>query len=88
MSRPKAVEGLVAAVARILNRHGKGGVHARDLIAVFDRHEHALEEERPHRNFRTVAGEALRRAMAELGLDCDEQDVECRRRRPRHSMRS
>jgi len=69
-------EGLVAAVARILDRHGKGGVPPRNLITAFDRHEHALEEEHPHRNFRTVAGEGLRQAMAELGLNCDGRDTE------------
>ena len=69
-------EGLVTAVARILARHGRPGVAPAELIARYDRHEHALEEERPHRSFRDVAGEGLRRAMAELGLDCDAADVE------------
>lgn len=69
-------EGLVAAVARILARHGRPGVAPAALIARYDHHEHALEEARPHRSFREVAGEGLRRAMAELGLECDGQDVE------------
>lgn len=68
-------EGLRAAVVRILDRHGRPDVPAAGLIAAYDRHEHALEAERPHRNFRTVAGEGLRRAMAELGLPCDGDDV-------------
>lgn len=69
-------EGLQAAVARILARRGAAGVEPRTLIAAYDHHEHALEAERPHRNFRTVAGEGLRRALADLGLACDEADVD------------
>lgn len=69
-------EGLRAAAARILARHGRPDVPAADLIATYDRHEHALEAERPHRDFRTVAGGGLRRAMAELGLPCDRADIE------------
>lgn len=69
-------EGLQAAVARVLARRGAEGVEPRTLIAAYDHHEHALEAERPHRSFRTVAGEGLRRALAELGLDCDEVDVD------------
>ncbi len=69
-------EGLLAAVGRILERHDAQGVEPRTLIAAYDRHEHALEEERPHRNFRTVAGEGLRRALADMGLGCDEADVD------------
>lgn len=69
-------EGLQAAVARVLARHSAQDVDPRTLIATYDRHEHALEVERPHRNFRTVAGEGLRRALADLGLACDETDVD------------
>jgi 2-haloacid dehalogenase len=66
----------MAAVSRILERHGKGGVPPRKLIEAYDRHEHALEKVRPHRSFRAVVGEGLRRGMADLGLECDERDVE------------
>ena len=69
-------EGLQAAVAHILARQGAQGVEPRTLIAAYDHHEHALEAEQPHRNFRTVAGEGLRRALADLGLACDEADVD------------
>lgn len=69
-------EGLQAAVARVLARRGAEGIRPRTLIAAYDHHEHALEAERPHRSFRTVAGEGLRRALADLGLDCDEADVD------------
>ena len=70
-------EGLVAAVERILA--GKAQRHAvstAELIAVFDRHEHRLEEERPHRSFREVAGLSLALTMKELGLPYSEADVE------------
>lgn len=69
-------EGLQAAVARVLARQGAQGVEPRTLIAAYDHHEHALEAERPHRDFRTVAGEGLRRALANLGLACEEADVD------------
>jgi 2-haloacid dehalogenase len=60
-------EGLTQAVGGILRDHGVS-IDAGELIRAYDGHEHALEEERPHRSFREVAAEALRRAMAELGL--------------------
>ncbi|HEY0525616.1 MAG TPA: haloacid dehalogenase type II [Stellaceae bacterium] len=75
-------EGLLAAVGRILARRGggtgsgAGAVDPRTLIEVYDRHEHRLEQTPPHRSFREVAGEGLRTAMAELGLGCDDGDVE------------
>jgi len=68
-------EGLLAAVGRILARRG-GAVDPRTLIEIYDRHEHRLEQTPPHRSFREVAGEGLRTAMADLGLGCDDSDVE------------
>ena len=69
-------EGLLAAVEKILARHAGSGVDPETLIHVYDKHEHALEEARPHKNFRTVAGEALGQAMAELGLAYEPTDIE------------
>jgi len=69
-------EGLLAAVDRILSRHRQPSFDSRALLAVFDRHEHALERERPHRSFRDVAGTALQRALAELGLPAHASDVD------------
>ncbi len=69
-------EGLMAAVDTIIAGHGQHGIHPRRLLAVFDRHEHALESERPHRSFRHVAGTALQRALDELGLPYEESDVD------------
>lgn len=69
-------EGLLDAVQRILARHGIESVAPETLIAVYDAHEHALEQQAPHRSFREVAGTALERAMQELGVDHAPDDVE------------
>jgi 2-haloacid dehalogenase len=69
-------EGLLAAVGIILARHPGSTVDAKTLISVYDKHEHVLEAERPHMPFRTVAGEGLRRAMEELGLDHSPDDID------------
>lgn len=68
-------EGLDAAVAAICARYGAGHVDRAALIERYDHHEHRLEAEPPHRSFRSVAGDGLRLALAELGLPCDEQDI-------------
>jgi 2-haloacid dehalogenase len=69
-------EGLTEAVRRILAKRGPASVDAGEFIRIYDGHEHALEEERPHRSFRDVSAEALRRAMQELGLAYEAQDAE------------
>jgi 2-haloacid dehalogenase len=51
-------------------------INATTLIQVFDRHEHELEAEKPHRSFRTVASASLRRAMTELGLQYQPDDID------------
>lgn len=69
-------EGLVAAVRAILaTKPGAEAVDTDTLIAIFDRHEHALEAERPHRSFRDVAGRALEMTFDELGLASSPDDV-------------
>jgi 2-haloacid dehalogenase len=68
-------EGLIAAVERILRRHGAAGIDPVALMHAHDRHEHALEQSVPHRSFRSVAGEALRLALAEFRLSGDAEDV-------------
>jgi 2-haloacid dehalogenase len=68
-------EGLVAAVERILPKRSPA-VDAATLNRIYDKHEHELEAQRPHRLFRDVAGEALARAMAELGLPSSPDDIE------------
>jgi 2-haloacid dehalogenase len=69
-------EGLVAAVERILARQDNARVDAATLIRTYDKHEHALEGEEPHRLFRDVAGRGLELAMRELGLSCSPADIE------------
>jgi len=69
-------EGLLAAVEKILSRSRQHSLDPRTLLAVFDRYEHALERERPHRSFREVAGTALQRALGELGLPANASDID------------
>jgi 2-haloacid dehalogenase len=69
-------EGLLAAVEKILAKQKTSAVDAATLIRIYDKHEHRLEEERPHKSFRTVAGTGLRLAMEELGLSYDASDIE------------
>ena len=67
-------EGLRAAAAAILA--GKpDALDAERLIATYDRYEHALEQTSPHRSFRTVAGEAPKLALRDLGAPADEADA-------------
>ena len=61
-------EGLQAVVARLLADQGAPGVAPATLIAIHDRHEHALEQTPPHRSFRDVSAMALQLALGELGL--------------------
>ncbi|HEY4067486.1 MAG TPA: haloacid dehalogenase type II [Burkholderiaceae bacterium] len=68
-------EGLLAAVERILRAKGAGHIDPAQLIAVYDTHEHALEQMPPHRNFRTLAGEGLRLALEEFGLRSSPEDL-------------
>jgi 2-haloacid dehalogenase len=68
-------EGLHAAVGEILEAKRAKGVDVAKLIEVYDRHEHALEQTAPHRSFREVAGEGLRLALEELGLEPGADDA-------------
>jgi 2-haloacid dehalogenase len=69
-------EGLLAAVETILSKQRTSAVDARVLTHTYDKYEHDLERQRPHKSFRTVAGEALRLAMVELGLSYTNDDIE------------
>lgn len=69
-------EGLLKAVETMLSRQSGWRVDAATLIRVYDSHEHALEQARPHRSFREVAGEGLRLAMEELGLFSAPSDID------------
>lgn len=69
-------EGLLGAVEKILSGRERQDIEPATLIRVYDEHEHALEQTRPHRSFRSVAGEALHRAMQDLGLSPATSDIE------------
>lgn len=68
-------EGLVKAVEKILASKGVA-IDTHTLISVYDRYEHELEAEKPHRSFRDVAGSALALAMRDLGIDYKSTDIE------------
>lgn len=68
-------EGLIAAMDRILSAKG-GDIDQQTFIAVYDRHEHALEAERPHRTFAEVSALALARAKVEFDLPFEAADAE------------
>ncbi|MBY3447017.1 haloacid dehalogenase type II [Rhizobium laguerreae] len=68
-------EGLLAAMDRILFVKGRD-IDQKAFIAVYDRHEHALEEGRPHRTFAEVSALALERAMVEFDLPFTASDAE------------
>lgn len=68
-------EGLLAAMDKILSAKG-GDIDQRAFISIYDRHEHALEAERPHRTFAEVSALALKRAMVEFGLPFEAADAE------------
>jgi 2-haloacid dehalogenase len=69
-------EGLLAAVERILSKQGSPAVDAATLIHIYDKHEHRLEQAKPHKSFRVVAGEGLRLAMEELMLAYRPDDID------------
>ncbi len=69
-------EGLLKAVETILAKQHDTKVDAATLIRVYDKYEHALEERKPHRSFRSVAGNGLKMAMNELGLSYEPADIE------------
>ena len=68
-------EGLQNAVSAILDSKHAVAIDPHAFIAVYDRHEHALEQTPPHRSFREVAGEALRIALDEFNLHADDNDI-------------
>jgi len=68
-------EGLLAAVERMLRSKGDVDIDPSKLVSVYDSHEHALEQTPPYRSFRTVAGEGLRLALQEFGLQSSPEDI-------------
>lgn len=68
-------EGLMAAMETILSRKGRK-IEAEDFIPVYDRHEHRLEQSRPHLSFAAVTAKALQLAMHDFSLEADASDAE------------
>lgn len=69
-------EGLQAAVRDILRGKPGADVEPGQLISLYDRHEHVLEQTPPMRSFRELSGLGLTMALEELGLPCTAQDRE------------
>jgi len=67
-------EGLKAVVAQILRDKGDHSVDADQLIEVYDRHEHRLEQIPPHRSFRQLSTLGLQLALEDLGLASSADD--------------
>ncbi|MBB3459573.1 haloacid dehalogenase type II [Rhizobium sp. BK377] len=68
-------EGLLAAMDAILSAKGKD-IDQTSFIAVYDRHEHELEQQKPYRSFKQVTALALQLAMQEFGLPFDIADAD------------
>ncbi|MBB3658557.1 2-haloacid dehalogenase/putative hydrolase of the HAD superfamily [Rhizobium sp. BK650] len=68
-------EGLLAAMDAILSPKGRD-IDQAAFIAAYDRHEHQLEEQKPHRSFKQVTALALELAMKEFGLPFDPADAD------------
>ncbi|TCR72200.1 haloacid dehalogenase type II [Rhizobium sp. BK376] len=68
-------EGLLAAMDAMLSAKGRD-IDQSAFIAVYDRYEHELEQQKPHRPFRQVTAHALELAMAEFGLPFDPADAD------------
>jgi 2-haloacid dehalogenase len=69
-------EGLLATVKTILSKQRKATVDAKDLIHIYDKYEHEQEQSKPHKSFRSVAGQALRMTMERFGLAYASSDIE------------
>lgn len=68
-------EGLLGAMDTILSAKGID-IDQPAFIAVYDRHEHELEQLKPHRSFRQVTALALEMTMKEFGVPSDVADAD------------
>lgn len=68
-------EGLLGAMENILAAKGRN-IDQAAFISVYDRHEHELEQQRPHRSFKDVSATALELAMGAFDLPFDAGDAE------------
>lgn len=69
-------EGLLGAVEEILASRDCHAIDPSAFIDVYDKHEHALEQRKPHRSFRAIASEALQKAMDQFDITCENSDTE------------
>jgi len=69
-------EGLLAYVEALLRRKALRNAEPDQFIAVYDRHEHRLEQQRPHQNFKDISAQSLRLTLEELGLAYDDGDAQ------------
>lgn len=68
-------EGLLAYVQALLARKGIDDLDPDRFIALYDGHEHRLEQEAPFRSFREVSELSLRLTLEELGLEYSPGDA-------------
>lgn len=68
-------EGLIATIGAVLSKKG-GNIEQKAFIATYDRYEHRLEAERPHRSFADISALALEKAMTKFGIPFEPTDAE------------
>jgi 2-haloacid dehalogenase len=68
-------EGLLAYVRALLARKQLSDVDAGRFIAVYDKHEHRLEQTPPHRSFAEISALSLRHALEHFGVPFEPRDA-------------
>ncbi|WP_218147194.1 haloacid dehalogenase type II [Pseudomonas sp. NFR16] len=68
-------EGLLDYVRQLLERKD-ARLDADAFIAVYDRHEHALEQTPPHRSFADISRQSMALTLQESGMPCEPEDAE------------
>lgn len=68
-------EGLLAYVGELLARKGSPDVDPGRFIAIYDEHEHRLEQTPPHRTFRDISALSLQYTLQALGLPYEASDA-------------
>jgi len=74
-------EGLLGYVRQLLQRKGQATLPTDAFIAVYDRHEHRLEQTAPYRSFADISRQSMALTLDELGLPCEPEDAEALIRR-------
>lgn len=68
-------EGLLAYVSALLARKGMADVDPGRFIAIYDEHEHRLEQTPPHRSFREISALSLQHTLQALDLPYEASDA-------------